>query len=43
MLQKHLFMCQESLGEGNMVGEGLKGGKCEEEEIQTGNWEFEKN
>lgn len=32
MLQKHLFMHQESQGEeGNMVGEGLDGGKCEED------------
>lgn len=44
MLQKHLFIRQESLGgEGNVVDEGLDGGKCEEDRIQAGNWKLKKN
>lgn len=44
MLQKHLFMHQETLGEeGNMVSEGHNGGECEEAGIHSGNWKFEKN
>lgn len=38
MLQKHLVMHQEALGEeGNVVGEGLGGNKYEGKRIQAGN------